>query len=97
MQFRLADLDLRWTGTDSTTPAGHVIAVGYDPLGNLRTFLWAASTPSDETYCGSLLMREDRPTIAYGPRGSYITSTGGQTTQLDLLAHEFAERATRKA
>lgn len=96
-QFRLDQLDLRWTGTDGTTPPGHVIAVGYDPLDNLRTFLWADDEPSDDTYCGSLLMREHGPTVAYGPRGGYVTSTGDQTTQLDLLAHEHAERATNES
>lgn len=86
MQFRLADLDLRWTGTDDTTPEGHVIAVGLDPVGNTRVFLWAGQQPADEHYRGSLLLRENGA-IAYGPRGSYVTSTGeGHAEMLARLA-----------
>lgn len=85
MQFRLADLDLRWTGTDDNTPARHVIAVGLDPLGNTRTFLWAGDKPSDDTYRGSVL-HGDRNQVAYGPRGGYA----GNGAPLSVLLADLA-------
>lgn len=86
-QFRLADLDLRWTGTDGTTPPGHVIAVGRDPLGNTRIFLWANDKPDDSQYAGSLLIT-DEATFAYGARGGYVSSGahGDQKSMLNRLA-----------
>lgn len=54
-QFRLADLDLYAIGNDRDTPAGHVTATAIDPLGNLRTFLWAGSQPDDDHYVGSII------------------------------------------
>jgi hypothetical protein len=86
MQLRLTDLDIRWTGTDGTTPAGHVIAVGFDPLGNTRIFLWAGNTPDDATFRGSILLRDGRTVGAYGPHGAWVTSRGDHTALLACLA-----------
>ncbi|MFD9868540.1 hypothetical protein ACFXI8_27225 [Streptomyces niveus] len=93
--IRLADLDIRWTGTDSTTPDGHVLVLGTDRLGSLRLCLYAGATPSDDRFRGSLLIPPDRHqqahmptrTTAYGPRGAWVTSNGDQTSMLARLAN----------
>lgn len=86
MQFRFADLDLKWTGVDDTTPDGHVIATGFDSLGNIRVFLWAGDAPSDDAFRGSLLLKDGRVAGAYGPRGAWVASSGDQTALLARLA-----------
>jgi hypothetical protein len=92
-QFRLADLDLRWTGIDGNTPAGHVVAVGLDPLGNTRVFLWRGDQPADDQFVGSLLIR-DHATIAYGQRGSFVGAHGDQASLLTRLANIWEPAAT---
>ncbi|PBC71045.1 hypothetical protein BX265_5613 [Streptomyces sp. TLI_235] len=92
MEFRVADLTLHWTGTDDTTPPGHVIAAGHDPFGDLRIFLWSGSTPDDDAYLGSLLIKYHRTVAAYGPDGAYVTGLGDQTTLLALLADNGSRR-----
>ncbi|MFE7485481.1 hypothetical protein [Streptomyces sp. NPDC057552] len=95
MSTRLADLDIRWTGTDDTTPDGHVLALGTDSAGILWLCLYAGNTPADEQFKGSLLIppdgRKERflptRTTAYGPTGAYVTSSGDQTSMLARLAN----------
>ncbi|MYU24615.1 hypothetical protein [Streptomyces sp. SID8352] len=92
--IRLADLDVRWTGTDNTTPTGHVLVLGIDSLGMLRVCLYAGDAPSDATFRGSLLIPPDghtqrylpTQTTAYGPTGAFVTSIGDQTAMLNRLA-----------
>lgn len=93
-QFRLADLDLRWTGADSNTPPGQVIATGFDPLGNYRVFLYEGAEPNDERYVGSILIPKitSRPAIAYGSRGGYVTSSGTEAEKLATLVARHAAR-----
>ena len=85
VQFRVADLTLHWTGTDDTAPPGHVIAAGHDPFGDLRIFLWIGSTPDDDAYRGSLLIKYHQAVAAYGP--------GDQTTLLARLADDGEREA----
>ncbi|MFD9123814.1 hypothetical protein [Kitasatospora sp. NPDC059571] len=92
MQFRVADLTLHWTGTDDTTPPGHVIAAGHDPFGDLRIFLWAGNAPDDDAYRGSLLIKRHQTVAAYGPGGDYITGLGDQTALLARLADNSAHQ-----
>jgi hypothetical protein len=56
---RLADLTALWTGTDSTTPAEHVLVHGVDSTGIHRLCLYAGDTPSDDAYRGHLLIPPD--------------------------------------
>ena len=92
--IKLADLDVRWTGTDSTTPAGHVLVLGVGPLGVLRLCLYKGSQPDDAAFRGSLLIPPDghnqrhlpTRTTAYGPTGAFVTSQGDQTAMLHRLA-----------
>jgi hypothetical protein len=86
MRFTLADLDLRWVGNDAATPAGCTLGHGYDPLGNLRLFLWRGDQPSDGTFLGSVLTKEKGPSTAYGPGGGYVGS-GMPGDLLDRLAN----------
>lgn len=84
--FRLSDMSVMWSGVDSTTPLCHSIALGRDPLGNIRIWLFASDTPQDETHMGSVLIPNGRGArlIAYGPTGAYVRSG---TDQAELLAH----------
>ncbi|MFF6966278.1 hypothetical protein ACFY9G_23285 [Streptomyces anthocyanicus] len=92
--IKLADLNVRWTGVDSTTPAGHVLVLGVDPLGVLRLCLYKGSQPDDAAFRGSLLIPPDghqqshlpRRTTAYGPGGAFVTSSGDHTAMLQRLA-----------
>lgn len=95
-QFRLADLDLRWAGTDSNTPEGHVVVIGFDPVGNYRVFLYAGTEPIDEHYVGSILIPQNikKQAIAYGARGGYVTSSGGEAEKLTALVDSHARRTT---
>ncbi|HEY9371881.1 hypothetical protein [Streptomyces sp.] len=94
--IQLVDLDVRWVGTDSTTPAGHVLVLGVDTLGVLRLCLYKGATPDDSTLRGSLLIPPDghgqrhlpTRTTAYGPTGAYVTSVGDQTAMLQRLADQ---------
>ncbi|MGW9401462.1 hypothetical protein [Streptomyces sp. NPDC055642] len=94
MSIRLADLTVRWTGTDSTTPAGHVLVLGVDSLGVLRLCLYKGSQPDDATFRGSLLIPAEghnqrhlpTRTTAYGPTGAFVTCHGDQTAMLQRLA-----------
>lgn len=88
-QFRIADLDLHWTGVDDATPPGHIIANGYDPVGNLRVFLWEGDRPTDDNYRGSLILT-DRSATAYGPRGGYVKGIGGHAELLVALVDNHA-------
>ncbi|KOG78709.1 hypothetical protein ACZ90_70685 [Streptomyces albus subsp. albus] len=96
MSIRLADLDIRWTGTDDTTPDGHVLALGTDSAGLLRLCLYAGDTPADDQFRGSLLLPSDghrksflpTRTTAYGPGGAWVTSGGDQTSMLARLANQ---------
>lgn len=96
MQFRLADLDIRSVGTDDHTPAGHVSALGLDPLGNFRVFLYEGTEPADDRFVGSLLIPKNigQPTIAYGSRGEYVTSSGSEAEKFTKLV---ARHATSKS
>lgn len=95
MSIRLADLDIHWTGTDTTTPTGHVLALAIDGTGLLRLCLYAGDEPADEGFRGSLLIPPEghgqrslpTRTTAYGPGGGYFTSTGDQTSMLAQLAN----------
>ena len=95
-QFRLAALDLRWTGTDSNTPEGHVVATGFDSLGNYRVFLYAGAEPNDEQYVGSILIPKDvnKQALAYGPGGGLVTSRGNEGEKLTALVDNYARRTT---
>lgn len=92
--IKLAELTVRWTGTDSTTPAGHVLVLGVDRLGLLRLCLYKGAQPDDAAFRGSLLIPPDghqqshlpTHTTAYGPGGAFVTSTGDQTAMLLRLA-----------
>ncbi|MFJ9037974.1 hypothetical protein ACIRF8_15445 [Streptomyces sp. NPDC102406] len=94
--INLADLDVRWTGTDSTTPAGHVLVLGVDSLGVLRLCLYKGTQPDDNAFRGSLLIPLDGHgqrhlpirTTAYGPTGAFVTSVGDQEAMLHRLAAE---------
>lgn len=94
-QFRLDQLDIRWTGVDSNTPDGHVAATGFDPMGNYRLFLWAGQQPNDDHYVGSILIPQDinRQAIAYGARGGFVTSSGMEAEKLAALVDNYARRA----
>ena len=89
-----ADLNVRWTGVDSTTPVGHVLVLGVDQLGLLRLCLYKGSQPDDAAFRGSLLIPPDghtqrhlpSRTAAYGPGGAWVTSSGDQTAMLRRLA-----------
>ncbi|MFD5899060.1 hypothetical protein [Streptomyces sp. NPDC060366] len=93
--IRLDDLNIRWTGTDSTTPDGHVLVLGTDRLGSLRVCLYVGAAPSDDHFRGSLLIPPDghqqahmpARTTAYGPTGAWVTSIGDQTSMLARLAN----------
>lgn len=74
MHFTLDELDLRWVGHDDTTPAGCTLGHGYDPVGNLRLFLWRGPEPSDDTFLGSVITKEKGTSTAYGPRGGFFGS-----------------------
>ncbi|MEU9761833.1 hypothetical protein AB0D98_19215 [Streptomyces sp. NPDC047987] len=95
MSIRLADLDICWTGTDGTTPDGHVLALGIDNAGLLRLCLYAGDAPADNQFRGSLLIPPDghqeaflpTRTTAYGPSGAWVTSSGDQTGMLARLAN----------
>ncbi|CAL9649194.1 hypothetical protein [Streptomyces sp. enrichment culture] len=92
--IKLADLNVRWTGADSTTPAGHVLVLGVDRLGALRLCLYKGSQPDEVAFRGSLLIPPDgytqrhlpSRTTAYGPTGAFVTSHGDQTAMLQRLA-----------
>ncbi|MFJ1647997.1 hypothetical protein [Streptomyces sp. NPDC088258] len=87
--IRLADLDIRWTGTDGTTPDRHVLVLGVDILGNTRLCLYAGDSPADDAFRGSLVIPPpDRlgGMVAYGPTGAHVTSLGDQTSMLARLA-----------
>jgi len=87
---RLADFDVRWSGVDSTTPAGHVLATGVDALGRVLVCLYEGSEPSDDTFKGSVVLppadRLGATTTAYGRFGGYVVGSGDQTSQLARLA-----------
>ncbi|WP_228994326.1 hypothetical protein [Streptomyces sp. DH8] len=95
MSIRLADLDIHWTGTDDTTPDGHVLVLAIDNAGVLRLCLYAGDTPSDDQFRGSLLIPPEghkepflpTRTTAYGPGGAWATSSGDQTSMLARLAN----------
>ncbi|MDP9953147.1 MULTISPECIES: hypothetical protein [Streptomyces] len=95
MSIRLADLNIRWTGTDDTTPDGHVLALGTGSAGLLRLCLYAGVSPADDQFRGSLLLPPDghqqtflpARTTAYGPGGAWVTSSGDQTSMLARLAN----------
>ncbi|CAK7288557.1 hypothetical protein [Streptomyces misionensis] len=97
---RLADLTPVWSGTDDTTPAGHVLVHGIDSAGLHRLCLYAGDTPSDDAYRGHLLIPPDNHgqdflpsrTTAYGPGGAYVTSTGDHTFMLARLADHNDEK-----
>lgn len=91
--IRLADLDIRWTGTDDTTPDGHVLVLGVDDVGNTRLCLYRGDKPADDQFRGSLIIPPDNPgslrrTAAYGPTGAHVTSLGDQASMLNRLAKE---------
>lgn len=100
MSIRLANLNVDWSGTDATTPEGHILAVGLDQAGHLRVALYAGSTPNDDAYRGSLLIPPDNHgqrylpdrTTAYGPGGAFVTAVGDQTAMLARLADRGAEQ-----
>jgi hypothetical protein len=88
-QFRLSEVDVRWSGTDDTTPPGHCIATGLDMFDNLRVWLFEGREPSDAGYKGNLLLPrpEGSPIVsAYGARGAYVRSGHDQTELLKFLA-----------
>ncbi|MFI5739173.1 hypothetical protein ACIA9I_12460 [Streptomyces anulatus] len=95
MSIRLADLDIRWTGTDDTTPDGHVLALGTDNAGLLRLCLYAGEAPADDQLRGSLLITPEghqeaflpTRTTAYAPGGAWVTSSGDQASMLSRLAN----------
>lgn len=91
-QFRLADLDIRWTGTDSNTPAGHVTTTGFDPLGNYRVFLYEGDQPDDEHYVGSILIPKaaNQPSIAYSSGGGFAGASGTEAEKLAKLVARYA-------
>ncbi|PRX91946.1 hypothetical protein [Allonocardiopsis opalescens] len=91
--FRLVDIDIRWSGRDSNTPDGCIIATGLDPHGNLRTFLYRGDEPSDGGFLGSILYPEPGAgtPLAYGPRGGWVPCGGGEAAMLVRLA-EKADR-----
>lgn len=93
-QFRLAQLDIRWAGTDSNTPDGHVIATGFDPLGNYRVFLYTGDEPTDDHYVGSILIPQDikQAATAYNSAGGYVTSSGTEAEKLTELVARHANR-----
>ncbi|WP_406224997.1 hypothetical protein [Streptomyces anulatus] len=94
MSIRLADLDIRWTGTDDTTPDGHVLVLGIDNAGLFRLCLYAGETPADEQFRGSLLIPPEghkepflpTRTTAYNAGGGWVTCFGDQTSMLARLA-----------
>lgn len=90
--FRLADVHVRWSGVDDTTPAGHTIALGVDMFGNTRIWLFRGDLVDGDAYAGSLLVPSSvgRTTSAYGPRGDYVKSGNDQTALLATLAAAYA-------
>jgi hypothetical protein len=94
--FRLADQDIRWSGTDDTTPPGCCLATGKDSLGSIRVWLFRGSEPSDSGYLGSLLIPPLKDVFdgarasAYGPTGAWVTSRGDHAAMLARLADRGA-------
>lgn len=88
MKFRLADMDVRWSGVDDTTPPGHCLASGLDPHGNVRVWLFKGVEPSDEGFRGSLLIPSSGPAVGYGPTGTFVAGHGDHTAMLARLAKE---------
>lgn len=86
MRFRLADVDVRWSGIDDTTPPGYCLADGFDKAGNRRLWLFGGAEPSDEGFRGSILLPADPAgvSVAYGPTGVYVRSSawGHDTTAM---------------
>ncbi|MEW2070021.1 hypothetical protein [Streptomyces sp. NPDC007346] len=95
MSIRLADLDIRWTGTDDTTPAGHVLVLAIDNAGLLRLCLYAGDAPADDQFRGSLLIPPEghkqsflpTRTTAYNAGGGWVTCFGTQDSMLAQLAN----------
>jgi hypothetical protein len=93
-QFRIAQLDLHAVGTDSDTPPGHVAATAIDPLGNIRTFLWAGDQPDDDHYIGSII-HSSWDATAYGPNGGYVRGHGSISEMLAALVDSYARRTSQ--
>jgi len=75
--FRLADVGVRWSGVDDSTPPGCCLAHGVDKLGNHRLWLFDGAEPSDKGFLGSVLLPADPAgvSVAYGPTGVYVRSS----------------------
>lgn len=95
MRFRLSDVTVHWSGVDDTTPAGHSLVHGTDPLGRQNLFLFAGDTPSDEAYRGRVQMPAISESFwgntAYGPRGTYVGSGKPAEELLARLANTTEE------
>lgn len=92
MRFRLADVTVHWTGVDDTTPAGHCLVDGTDPLGRRNLFLFAGTTPSDEAYRGRVQLPAvglSATAIAYKAQGGFAGSGNDTSALLARLVDPF--------
>lgn len=87
MKFRLDQITPLWTGVDDTTPAGHCLVHGTDPLGRQNLFLYFGDTPSDDGYRGRVQMPfPGQPmATAYDGRGTFCGSGADMSTLLARL------------
>lgn len=85
--FHLAEVDVRWTGVDDSTPPGCCLANVRDQLGNYRLCLFRGAEPSDDGFLGSILIptRAGVVAVAYGPTGAYVTSNADGSDTSTLL------------
>lgn len=89
MRFRLADVTVHWSGVDDTTPAGHCLVHGTDPLGRQNLFLYAGDEPSDDGYRGRVQLPAaglSATAIAYKAGGGFAGSGNDTSALLARLA-----------
>lgn len=89
MRFQISQLNIHWHGVDDDTPEGHALALGTDPLGSTRLFLFAGETPTDAGFRGSVLVPHPESAsgpIAYGRSGEYVAHIASQGSVKALLA-----------
>lgn len=85
--FHLAEVHVRWSGVDDTTPPGCCLANGVDALGNNRLWLFNGPEPTDDGYLGSIILPSTPGgvAVAYGPTGVYVRSSAWGHSLADLL------------
>lgn len=98
-KFRIADMDVRWSGIDDTTPPGHCLAVGFDRSGVGWVWLFYGPEPSDDGYRGKVLLPKDSTSESvpsYGPTGAYLRSGRDQANLLKRIAQATTTESTEE-